>query len=148
VLRHWTDPALRLVLIGGRGSAEASVSAATDRRVRRLGRVPARDRNGLLAMAAAMVFPSQYEGFGAPLIEAMALGTPVVCADTTCMPQIVGDAGLVLPLDESHWADALGEVQRRREDLVERGRRRAADFTSRASGAALAAVYARGSVRS
>ncbi len=140
---HWTDPDLRLVLTGGEGAAEAVVSASADRRVKRLGRVPAADRNGLLAMAEAMVFPSQYEGFGAPLIEAMTLGAPVICSDATCMPQIVGDAGLVLPLLPDAWADALVEVGRRRVELVAAGHRRAQDFTSLASGAALAAVYAR-----
>ena len=140
---HWTDPDLRLVLTGGEGLAEHVVSASTDRRVCRLGRVPAADRNGLLAMAQAMVFPSKYEGFGAPLIEAMTLGAPVVCSDATCMPQIVGAAGLVRPLTVDAWKDALVEATARREELIAAGHRRAQDFTSKASGAALAAVYAR-----
>jgi len=140
---HWRDPELRLVLTGGEGLAEAVVAACTDPRVRRVGRVPAADRNGLLAMADAMVFPSQYEGFGAPLIEAMTLGAPVVCSDATCMPQIVGDAGLVRPLQPDAWGGVLDEVRTRRSELVAAGHRRAQDFTSRASGAALAAVYAR-----
>ncbi len=140
---HWTDPDLRLVLTGGEGLAEAEVVASAGPRVRRVGRVPAADRNGLLAMADAMVFPSQYEGFGAPLIEAMVLGAPVVCADTTCMPQIVGSAGLVRPLTPDAWAGVLGEVHTRRSELVAAGRVRARDFTSAASGAALAAVYER-----
>ena len=140
---HWKDPALQLVLTGGQGLAEAEVAACTDARVRRLGRVPAADRNGLLAMADAMVFPSQYEGFGAPLIEAMALGAPVVCGDATCMPRIVGNAGLVLPVHREAWAGALEEVRARRTELVAAGHRRALDFTSAASGAALAAVYSK-----
>jgi alpha-1,3-rhamnosyl/mannosyltransferase len=138
---HWTDPALRLVLTGSAGSAESVVTACEDARVIRLGRVPAAHRNGLLAMSMAMVFPSQYEGFGAPLIEAMTLGAPIICNDATCMPQIVGDAGLVLPLQSDAWATALDDVQRRRDTLVAAGHRRALDFTSKASGAALAAVY-------
>jgi len=140
---HWRDPDLRLVLTGGSGMAEHVVSATTDPRVCRLGRVPAADRNGLLAMAHAMVFPSRYEGFGAPLIEAMTLGAPVVCGDATCMPQVVGDAGLVLPPQPDAWAGALDEVTRRRAELVAAGHRRALDFTSAVSGAALSAAYAR-----
>lgn len=140
---HWTDPDLRLVLTGGKGAAEAAVAACTDPRVRRVGRVPAADRNGLLAMADALVFPSQYEGFGAPVIEAMTLGTPVICSDATCMPQIVGAAGLVRPLQPEAWAGALDEARARRGELVAAGHVRAQDFTSRASGSALAAVYAR-----
>ena len=138
---HWTDPDLRLVLTGGQGLAEAEVSACTDVRVLRVGRVSAADRNGLLAMAEAMVFPSQYEGFGAPVIEAMALGAPVVCSDATCMPQVVGDAGLVRPLTADAWAGALGEVRARRKELVAAGHLRAKSFTSLASGTALAAMY-------
>jgi alpha-1,3-rhamnosyl/mannosyltransferase len=138
---HWTDPDLRLVLTGGEGAAEAEVAACTDPRVRRIGRVPAADRNGLLAMAEAMVFPSQYEGFGAPLIEAMVLGAPVVCSDATCMPDIVGDAGLVRPLSPDAWAEVIVEARARRDELVSAGHRRAQSFTSAASGAALAAVY-------
>lgn len=138
---RWTDPDLRLVLPGGVGSAEHEVAATTDPRVRRLGRVSAADRNGLLAMADAMVFPSEYEGFGAPLIEAMTLGTPVICSNATCMPGIVDDAGLVLPLELDAWAGALDEARRRRDELVAAGKRRAQAFTSFASGAALAAAY-------
>jgi alpha-1,3-rhamnosyl/mannosyltransferase len=140
---HWTDPDLRLVLTGGAGLAEHIVTGSADRRVCRLGRVSAADRNGLLAMSRAMVFPSRYEGFGAPLIEAMTLGAPVVCSDATCMPQIVGDAGIVLPLEEAAWAGALDEVDRRRGHLVAAGHRRAEDFTSKASGRALSEVYER-----
>ncbi|MCY7300569.1 MAG: glycosyltransferase family 4 protein [Ilumatobacteraceae bacterium] len=138
---HWTEPDLRLVLTGGEGLAESEVAATTDERVRRVGRVPAADRSGLLAMADAMVFPSQYEGFGAPLIEAMALGAPVICGDATCMPQIVGQAGLVRPLTPEAWAGVLDEVRTRRSELVAAGHVRAQDFTAAASGAALAAVY-------
>ena len=119
--RHWTDPDLRLVLIGGQGLAEDDVARAIDRsptevrqRIVRLGRVSDADRNGLLAMAEAMVFPSEYEGFGAPLIEAMALGTPVICSDATCLPEVVGDAAVVRPLQLDAWADALDEVAARR----------------------------------
>ncbi len=138
---RWTDPDLKLVLAGGAGGAEHEVAASTDPRVLRLGRVSPADRNGLLAMADAMVFPSEYEGFGAPLIEAMALGAPIICSNATCMPGVVNDAGLVLPLDLDAWAGALDEVRRRRGELVAAGRRRVQAFTSFVSGAALAAAY-------
>ncbi len=138
---RWTDLDLRLVLIGGEGAAEAEVAACTDRRVRRLGRVSAADRNGLLAAAAAMVFPSEYEGFGAPLIEAMTLGVPVVCADSTCLPEVAGDAAIVLPLDLDAWADVPARAAAERDRLIAAGRVRATQFTSAVSGAALDRVY-------
>ena len=137
----WRDPDLRLVLIGGSGTSEAEVRAASDPRILRLGRVPAADRNGLLKMADAMVFPSRYEGFGAPLIEAMALGCPVIASDSTCIPAVLDGAGLVRPLVADQWADALDQVARDRATMVAAGLRRAAAFTARASGAALAAAY-------
>ncbi|MFZ9628438.1 MAG: glycosyltransferase family 4 protein [Ilumatobacteraceae bacterium] len=140
---HWRDPDLRLVLTGGRGASHAVVDLCDDPRVRHLGRVPAADRNGLVAMSRALVFPSEYEGFGAPLIEAMTLGAPVVCSDRTCMPDVVGDAGVVLPLSVDAWAGALDEVDRRRAPLVAAGHRRAEQFTSVESGRALSAVYER-----
>jgi alpha-1,3-rhamnosyl/mannosyltransferase len=146
--RHWTDSRLALVLIGGRGAAEdeltravASSPAEVGRRIFRLGRVSDADRNGLLAMAEALVFPSEYEGFGAPVIEAMALGTPVVCSDATCLPDVAGDAALVLPLRLDAWASALDEVAARRDELVRAGRARARHFTAVASAEALLTAY-------
>ncbi|MGD9997819.1 MAG: glycosyltransferase family 4 protein [Ilumatobacteraceae bacterium] len=146
--RHWTDQDLALVLIGGRGAADddlAGLIAGSEPSVRgrifRLGRVSDADRNGLLAMAEAMVFPSEYEGFGAPVIEAMAIGTPVVCSDATCLPEVAGGAALVRPLQLDAWASALDEVTARRDDLVRAGRDRVARFTSAASGEALLATY-------
>jgi glycosyltransferase involved in cell wall biosynthesis len=143
---HWTDPDLRLVLLGGEGMAEADVRTTVarlglDHRVIRTGRVPADDRDGLIAMADALVFPSEYEGFGAPVVEAMALGTPVICSDQPALAEVVDDAGLVLPRSSDAWSDALGEVASRRDELVAAGRRRALTYTADASGAALAAVY-------
>ena len=99
------------------------------------------DRNGLLAMAEAMVFPSEYEGFGAPVVEAMALGTPVVCSDATCLPDVVGPAAVVRPLRLDAWADALDEVGRRRDELVAAGRDRARRFTTAVSGRSLLDAY-------
>lgn len=143
---YWTDPDLRLVLIGGRGAAEAEVWSEVHRRglaerVIRPGRVPAADRDGLVAMAEALVFPSEYEGFGAPVAEAMHLGVPVIASDRACLPEVVGDAGLVLPLEPGRWARALDEVASRRDELVAAGRFRAGRYTTERSAEALLHAY-------
>lgn len=143
----WPDPDLRLVLIGGRGAHEGAVRSAMDReglrgRVLRPGRVSAEDRDGLVAMSIAMVFPSEYEGFGAPVIEAMTLGAPVICSDRTSLPEVAGSAALVLPLVREAWAAALDEVIRRRDELVAAGHVRCAAFTSESSAHALLGAYA------
>ena len=144
--RHWQDPDLRLVLVGGPGAVDAEVTADIDRlglarRVIRPGRVPDAHRDGLVALADALVFPSEYEGFGAPVVEAMALGTPVICSDQPALAEVVGDAGLVLPLDDAAWADALEVVARDAGAMRTAGRRRARLFTAQQSGAGLAEAY-------
>lgn len=145
---RWTEPDLRLVLLGGTGHGEAALADAIAAsgpsvadRIVRPGRVSDTERNGLVAMASALVFPSRYEGFGAPLIEAMALGTPIVASDATCIPEVVGDAGIVRPLDLDAWAGALDEAAVRRDELVAAGQRRVEAFTSRRSGEALLVAY-------
>ena len=147
---HWTDADLRLVLIGGRGAVEAEVWSEVHRRglaerVVRPGRVSAADRDGLLMMAEALVFPSEYEGFGAPVAEAMRLGTPVIASDRACLPEVVGDAGLVLPLEPARWARALDEVALRRQELVAAGQFRAGRYTTERSAEALLHAYRRAS---
>jgi glycosyltransferase involved in cell wall biosynthesis len=83
--------------------------------------------------AEVFVYPSLYEGFGLPLLEAMACGTPVIAANTTSLPEAVGDAGLlVAPLNPSAWADALESLvtdPRARADFSRRGPERARHFS-------------------
>src|SRR5207247_1567095 len=64
--------------------------------VRLLDYVPDDDLAGLYSGARAFVFPSLYEGFGFPVLEAMACGTPVVCANTASLPEVAGDAALLV----------------------------------------------------
>jgi alpha-1,3-rhamnosyl/mannosyltransferase len=144
--RHWAARGVRLVLIGGRGTAEADIarrllSESLSASVSRLGRVSAADRDGLIRAAIALVFPSEYEGFGAPLIEAMALGTPVLCSDRACLPEVVGSAGLVRELVVDEWGSAIDTLAARRSELIRAGRERVDDFTAATSGAALGRAY-------
>lgn len=150
--RHWSHLGYRLVLMGGVGSADAAVrKQLADSRVARaamhVGRVSDRDRNGFVRMAHALVFPSEYEGFGAPVIEAMQIGIPVVTSDRACLPEVVGEAGVVLSLQEDLWASVPDVVRLRRTELVQRGIERVARFSTSASGAALAKAYERLGVR-
>jgi len=142
----WSSPDLVVVFAGGAGRADDDVTrriAAGNLgdRVVRPGRVSEADRDGLLAMAEAMVFPSEYEGFGAPLIEAMRSGTPVICSDKGSLPAVAGDACLVLPLEAEAWSGALDRVRARRREMSEAGLRRAEAFTSELSARDLVAVY-------
>lgn len=143
-------PTAVLVLTGRPDTAEAAVLAQVERlgigaRVRRLGRVPAADLAGLYDLAAVVAVPSRYEGFGLPAAEAMAHGAPVVAANATALPEVVGDAGiLVEPGDGAAWAAALGELLAdpvRRAALGEAGQARARGFGRAANAAAMAEVY-------
>lgn len=85
------------------------------------------------AKADVLCFPSLYEGFGFPVLEAMASGTPVVSSNTTCLPEIVGDAGLLVdPHDSAMVAGALYKTisdKKLRDQLVNNGKKRASAFT-------------------
>jgi alpha-1,3-rhamnosyl/mannosyltransferase len=79
--------------------------------VRRLGRIPRGDLDALFDTAAGLVFPSIHEGFGLPLLEAMARGRPILAADASAIPEIVGTNGLLLGPDAPEaWAAAIVEL--------------------------------------
>lgn len=139
-----------LVLPGGAGPSEGEVRAAIadlgiGDRVRRLGRVPRRELDSLLAGAGALVFPSRYEGFGIGVLEAMAVGLPVIAADATALPEVVGRGGvLVSPEDPAAWSAAIDKVladRPGRQRLIEAGWVRAAEFSPAITATALAGAY-------
>lgn len=102
-------------------------------RVRFLGYVPDADLPALLSGATAFLFPSLYEGFGMPVLEAMACGTPVLTSSTSALPEVAGDAALLVdPGDTDAIADAIARLAADpglRAELRGRGLARAAQFT-------------------
>jgi glycosyltransferase involved in cell wall biosynthesis len=110
------------------------------------GGIPWADAPAFYNLAEVFVFPSLYEGFGLPPLEAMACGTPVIAANVSSIPEVVGDAGLLVnPNDAEELADALGRVLCRdaalRQDLRERGLQRAREFSWDRAARETLAVY-------
>jgi alpha-1,3-rhamnosyl/mannosyltransferase len=101
--------------------------------VRWLGPVPEADLPALYSAATLFVFPSLYEGFGLPVLEAMACGVPVICSNTSSLPEVAGDAALLVdPTDVRALAAAITDLledESRREEMRERGLQQAARFS-------------------
>jgi glycosyltransferase involved in cell wall biosynthesis len=111
----------------------------------RLGYLDEARRRSLLSEASVLAYPSLYEGFGFPPLEAMAVGVPVVATRAGAVPEVVGDAAeLVVPGDASALAAGLARViddAELRAKLVDAGRLRAARFTWASSAASMMELY-------
>ncbi|HLG91738.1 MAG TPA: glycosyltransferase family 1 protein, partial [Acidimicrobiales bacterium] len=147
-----SHPGLRLVVAGPDGWGTAAFEQALGRspfadRVVRLGYLGQAERAGLLRGAAVFAYPSVYEGFGLPPLEAMAVGVPVVCTRAGALPEVVGQAALLVePGDPEALAGAIAcllDDQAARARLIEAGRRRAAEFSWGSCAAGLEALYRR-----
>ena len=143
---------LKLVIAGGRGWLYEEIFA----RVEALGLqgdvlfpgfVADEDLPALYNLAEAFVLPSLYEGFGLPPLEAMACGTPVVTSNVSSLPEVVGDAGLMVePADVESLAVAIERVLEDgglRREMVQRGLARAKEFTWERAARRLLGVYTR-----
>ena len=143
-------PALRLVVAGGPGADEPVVRAA----VARHDLAAAVDFPGVLSEsllqasyrgALALAYPSLYEGFGLPLLEAMSVGTPVIAAQVSSLPEVAGDAALLVdPFDVDALAGVLEQVAgdaELRADLAARGFRRVRRFSWERAAQETLAVY-------
>lgn len=127
---------------GHEGDLREHASAlGVDRDVRLLGWLPSNQLEGLWRIADAFVYPSLYEGFGLPVLEAMARGVPVACSSASSLPEVAGDAGLLFdPHDEAAMAAALerllfdgGEAERLRARGLERARQFSWERAARAT---------------
>jgi glycosyltransferase involved in cell wall biosynthesis len=127
-----------LVIAGGKGwlyrsFLERLKALGLEREVTLTGFVPDDDLPALLSCAEVFAYPSVFEGFGLPPLEAMACGVPVVVSNASSLPEVVGEAGLLLPpTDVLAWVHALGSLLANpalRAELHERGLRRATAFT-------------------
>ena len=143
-------PSLALVHAGpdGWGSAqleEAIAACPAGNQVVRLGWVDDRARDALMAGATVFAFPSLYEGFGLPPLQAMAAGTPVVATRCGALEEVLGDAARLVDVgDAGALATALEELlgdEAGRLELARRGLERAALYTWEACASGLAALY-------
>ena len=141
----WARTGHDLLLTGHRTKAPGIYELGPDPApgVHYLGEV---DRSALPALyqhAEAFVYPSTYEGFGLPVLEAMAAGTPVICSRLTSLPEVAGDAALYLDeLSMEELALRLREVASLRAHLIEAGRGRVKQFTWEKTAARTAGIYA------
>jgi glycosyltransferase involved in cell wall biosynthesis len=119
----------------------------TRKRVIQLSYAPFSLLVSLIRGAKAALFPSLYEGFGLPALEAMLLGTPVICANTASLPEVVGDAALMVdPYDSAALANAIRLVdadEGLRSDLSRKGLAQAALYSPEIYRERLAGVYQR-----
>jgi alpha-1,3-rhamnosyl/mannosyltransferase len=151
--RHFgAAPALSLVLAGvdrgvGDGLCAMAAHAGAPDAVVRLGAVSEDRLRTLYAAATALVYPSLYEGFGLPLLEAMATGLPVVAARAASIPEVTGHAAMLIdPGDQRAWTDAIVKIvndDQLRSRLTADGLARAAEFTWERTAAMTAQVYRR-----
>jgi glycosyltransferase involved in cell wall biosynthesis len=144
---------VRLVIAGRPGWGASAVLAAIDespvrKRIDRLGYVPATDVVALMSGAGAVAYVSLYEGFGLPVVEALACGAPTVTSNVSSMPEVAGDAGfLVDPFNETDIArgllEALTAGATDRSIVAERGKAQAAGFSWSRAAASAQAIYER-----
>jgi glycosyltransferase involved in cell wall biosynthesis len=132
------SPQVKLVIVGKKGWYTEYLHGqigrlGLDEKIIFTGHVPDEDLPGLYNAAQVLAFPSRYEGFGLPVLEAMACGTPVICSCSSSLPEVAGDAALLIPPDDVQaLSSALHRVLRDemlRRQMRERGLIQAAHFS-------------------
>ncbi len=147
---RYPDLPHELVIAGGKGwdyepiFVAAEASSKSDQ-IHFIGFVDDADLPALLSLAQALVYPSHYEGFGLPPLEAMACGTPVLVSNRASLPEVVGEAGFVLPLeDDTLWEEALYRLVAEpgvREGFVREGLVRVQGYSWDAAAGCVLSVY-------
>jgi glycosyltransferase involved in cell wall biosynthesis len=140
------DSDLRLVFAGPDKGLEADLRGLArnlelDRRVEFAGHVPKDELASLYRGAASLVFPSRYEGFGLPILEAMASGTPVVAVRSSSIPEVAGEAAILVRADAQDVASGIERAVAERERLAAAGLERAAGFSWAETARRTADVY-------
>jgi glycosyltransferase involved in cell wall biosynthesis len=140
------DPDLRLVLVGPDRGLEAELRKSADAfglrdRVEFAGHVPRDELAALYRGAEALVFPSRYEGFGLPVLEAMASGTPVVATSSSSIPEVAGDAAIFVEADPTALAAGVERARSDRDRLRAAGLERARRFSWSETARITADVY-------
>lgn len=154
LVRAWDKVARDLdhgLVIAGRdgwktGAVDAEIGGVSQpERLRRIGYIEYKDLPALYSAAAAFVWPSLWEGFGLPPLEAMACGCPVVTSNVSSLPEVCADAALLIdPQNEAALVQALLRIvrdEKLRANLVDAGRARAAQYTWDRTADATAASY-------
>lgn len=131
--RETADSETALALAGAKGERFDDAWLDGNSKIRVTGYIDEAHKGGLLAGAVALVFPSLYEGFGFPVLEAMHCGAPVIASNTSSLPELVGEAGLLVdPLNAEEIARAMRRCSHDaalRRTLIERGHSRARRFS-------------------
>ena len=133
---------INLILIGKQGYGYDKIKEQIDslspkvkERIHELGYLPDDEKIKYLQGATVFAFPSLYEGFGLPILEAMACGVPVISSNTSSLPEVTGDAALTLdPNNPLAWASALSRVihkQDERQRMIDRGNKLVGHFSWR-----------------
>ncbi len=126
------------VVLVGRRLAEIPVDLGT---VTVLSDLSLEDLRGVYSGAELFVYPSLYEGFGLPLLEAMACGVPVAAVTCGSIPEVCGDAAVLVPPDPEALVEGVREARNRRAELAEAGLRRAGEFSWRRTAHLTEEVY-------
>jgi glycosyltransferase involved in cell wall biosynthesis len=144
------DPLPKLVIAGKRGwlyeeTLKTAETSAARENIIFTGYVPEKELPALYSDARCFVYPSYFEGFGIPALEAMRCGTPTITSNRTCFPEVVGDAALMVdPFDEAAIAAGLLRIlsdKQLREELMAKGLNRAAQFDWKITAGQTLAVY-------